>query len=268
MFDIGRNDSLPVEMVEEIDSEHANMLNEFNNKALREPVYKMTVQLARGKFETLDIYLDTNAEELAYEFCREKNLDFNALNYLVSEINKLLGKDEVNISNLNTLKDYNKMKKAAIGNNPNKFNHTESKGTVLSGLDLNNKDLSITSGKHSRIPTEQSGKGIVTTNKSANRSGQSKLVSNLVYNTYKSKPQYDGTLSINKTLETKKSNDINVLQQASQLISQIKEDAGKFENIYKRAYEEEKSRVGSSMNQSRSRSLGHLTTGNRSKYVC
>jgi hypothetical protein len=260
MFDL-RNDSLPVEMeedIEEVGSNDVRMLHEFNNKINTEPVYKMTVELARGKFETLDIYLDSKPEELAYQFCREKNLDFKAMFYLIKEINKLIGKEETSNFGINKLKDYNKMKQATQVNQ-----HTESKHTVLTGLDLNNKDLSISS-KNSRIPTEQSGKGIVTTYKpkTAKKIPGNKLVSNLYYNTYKNK-QTD--TSANKTFESK-SIDANVQQQASLIISKIKEDASKFENMYKRAHDEEKSKMGTSLSQARSKSLGYLTT-NKSKNI-
>ena len=57
---------------------------------IREPVYKLTLELGNGVIETLNIYLDSKPEELAFNFSKQKNLDFTAMNYLLEEIKKLM----------------------------------------------------------------------------------------------------------------------------------------------------------------------------------
>jgi hypothetical protein len=56
----------------------------------REPVYKLTLELANGVIEQLNIYLDSDPEELAFNFSKQKNLDFTAMNYLLEEIKRLM----------------------------------------------------------------------------------------------------------------------------------------------------------------------------------
>jgi hypothetical protein len=56
----------------------------------REPVYKLTLELANGVIDKLDIFIDSNPEELAFNFSKQKNLDFTAMNYLLEEIKKLM----------------------------------------------------------------------------------------------------------------------------------------------------------------------------------
>ena len=54
-----------------------------------EPIYVMTVELEKGKNETIKIYIDSKPDELAYDFCKEHNLDFSSLSYLTSQIKAL-----------------------------------------------------------------------------------------------------------------------------------------------------------------------------------
>ena len=54
-----------------------------------EPIYVMTVELEKGKNETIKIYIDSKPDELAYDFCKEHNLDFSSLAYLTSQIKAL-----------------------------------------------------------------------------------------------------------------------------------------------------------------------------------
>lgn len=56
----------------------------------QEAPYVMTIEIDEGKIEKLNIYFDTNPEQLAYDFCRQRNLDFSALQYLSEEIRSVL----------------------------------------------------------------------------------------------------------------------------------------------------------------------------------
>ena len=54
-----------------------------------EPIYVMTVELEKGKSESIKIYSDSKPDELAYDFCKLHNLDFSSLTYLTTQIKKL-----------------------------------------------------------------------------------------------------------------------------------------------------------------------------------
>lgn len=54
-----------------------------------EPLYVMTVELEKGKSENIKIFRDSNPDELAFEFCKNHNLDFSSLTYLTTQIKKL-----------------------------------------------------------------------------------------------------------------------------------------------------------------------------------
>jgi hypothetical protein len=60
----------------------------------------MTIEIDEGKIEKLKIFFDSKPDEVAYEFCRENNLDFNALKFLTQEIKCVLA---------NGLQEKNKM---------------------------------------------------------------------------------------------------------------------------------------------------------------
>lgn len=64
-----------------------------------DPLYVMTVELEKGKSESIRIYSDSKPEELAYEFCKKNNLDFVSLEYLTNQIKSLF----ITVSNTNHL---------------------------------------------------------------------------------------------------------------------------------------------------------------------
>jgi hypothetical protein len=57
-----------------------------------EPSYIMTIELEKGKSDIIKIYSDSTSEELAFEFCKKNNLNLKAMQFLSSEIGKLLSK--------------------------------------------------------------------------------------------------------------------------------------------------------------------------------
>ena len=64
----------------------------MKNKKIEEPIYVMTVELEKGKNESIKIFPSSKPEELAYEFCKNHNLDFSSLSYLTEEISNLFKK--------------------------------------------------------------------------------------------------------------------------------------------------------------------------------
>lgn len=86
-----------------------NNNNEHNQ--LREPVYIMTLELDKSKSKKIEIYHDSNPLELAFDFCKENNLDFASLNCLTMEIENLLlqfGNKDTAQPSLSPLINYNK----------------------------------------------------------------------------------------------------------------------------------------------------------------
>ena len=57
-----------------------------------EPLYVMTIELDEGKSSNVKIYLDSKPEELAFDFCKENNLDYSSMSYLSSQIKDLMDK--------------------------------------------------------------------------------------------------------------------------------------------------------------------------------
>ena len=62
----------------------------YKKEEKEDPIYVMTVELEKGKSETIKIFQNSKPEFLAYEFCKKHNLDFNSLSYLTNKIKELL----------------------------------------------------------------------------------------------------------------------------------------------------------------------------------
>jgi hypothetical protein len=58
----------------------------------KEPIYIMTIELEKERSDIIQIFNDSSPEDLAFEFCKKNNLNFKAMGYLVSEIDKLVNK--------------------------------------------------------------------------------------------------------------------------------------------------------------------------------
>ena len=49
-------------------------------------IYLLTISLSEGKSVTMKVFLDSKPEEQAFNFCKENNLDYNAMNDLTKQI--------------------------------------------------------------------------------------------------------------------------------------------------------------------------------------
>ena len=72
--------------------ETANNLQQSQGSTQEEPIYIMTLEVDQGRSESIKIYSNSNPYELAFNFCKQYNLEYNALNYLSTEIEKLIVK--------------------------------------------------------------------------------------------------------------------------------------------------------------------------------
>lgn len=105
----------------------------------QDPIFVITLELDEGKPKQIQIYADSKPGELAFEFCKENNLDFESLKNLKAQIENLMNQhmkedligssgernekdniENVNSNNLKALKD-SKQKKS-VENNDNSLN--------------------------------------------------------------------------------------------------------------------------------------------------
>jgi len=70
-----------------------NVNNEISNN-MEIPPFIMTIDIDQGKSEKLKIYFDSNPEELAFDFCKRNNLDYNAMLYLKDEIKTVISNND------------------------------------------------------------------------------------------------------------------------------------------------------------------------------
>ena len=102
-------ENVPMEIIEPNDNKKNNKSNRNNNNEnyspyslnnantnsdskdkSEEPLFIMTVELEKGNAEYINIHLDSHPEELAFDFCKNHNLDISSYSYLANEIKKLL----------------------------------------------------------------------------------------------------------------------------------------------------------------------------------
>jgi hypothetical protein len=98
---------------------------ENSNENNREPIYIMTLELEEGKATNIQIFSDTNPEELAYQLCNDYGLDYQAMEFLQEEITKLM---EMNMNNLDQNPNNNQYQENNCENieDPNQDNNDES----------------------------------------------------------------------------------------------------------------------------------------------
>lgn len=84
---------------ENLEEESHNIYNDDNyltfartDENKKEPIYVMTIELEKGKSDIIQIYPESSADELAFEFAKKYNLNLKAMKFLSEEINKLLEK--------------------------------------------------------------------------------------------------------------------------------------------------------------------------------
>ena len=77
----------------EVDEIEENNLQEANKEEFEEePLYIMTLEVDKGKSETIKIYSHSNPNELAFNFCKQYDQEFSAMSYLSAEIESLIMK--------------------------------------------------------------------------------------------------------------------------------------------------------------------------------
>ena len=64
----------------------------FDNNEDKKPFFLMTLEDNLGKCQQIKIYQNSNPSELAFNFCKENNLDFSSMKYIKSNIKTILKK--------------------------------------------------------------------------------------------------------------------------------------------------------------------------------
>ena len=107
---------------------HVNKIKEINLliSPSRKSQFILKINLDKGKTETINIYQNSNAEEIAYNFCLKNNLDYESVKQLIKKIKQL--KDN------NFLSD-----KENISLSSNIIKSKMSSQSLLENFSLNNK---------------------------------------------------------------------------------------------------------------------------------
>ena len=67
-------------------------LKNKNPKKKQQPFFLMTLEDDLGKCKQIKIYQNSNPSELAFNFCKENNLDFSSMKYIKSNIKSIVKK--------------------------------------------------------------------------------------------------------------------------------------------------------------------------------
>ena len=74
------------------DVDSGNNLTEENRKEEEEPLGILNLEIEKGVIKQIKLYKNSNSEEVAYNFCKENNIDFSHLNQIKNEIDSLMQK--------------------------------------------------------------------------------------------------------------------------------------------------------------------------------
>ena len=93
---------------QELIFQNENKFNKNNNKneifdflkeekeEIEQPFFIMTLEFEKGKYKKIKIFPDSDPTELAFNFCKDNNLDFATMKYINSEIENLVLKFKTN----------------------------------------------------------------------------------------------------------------------------------------------------------------------------
>ena len=112
-----------------------------NNDLQKEPIYIMTLELEKGKPEKLKIFLDSDPLQIATDFCKEHNLDYNGLDYLRKRIENLLNQNNINLvsSKKDNIKQFEK----------SEYNLNINTNNLIKNKKSQSKDYNLSSPKQS-----------------------------------------------------------------------------------------------------------------------
>ena len=128
--------------------------NKKNKNLIKEePIYVMTIELDQGKSGNLPIFLNSNPEELSFNFCKQYNLDYSSMDFLKNQIikfkNEFINND--NIFFTPTIEEVDEESTRQVNNN--KLNKEIKKLNLENNKINNNNNIQINSNNNSKIIT-------------------------------------------------------------------------------------------------------------------
>ena len=135
-----------------------------------QPFYLMTLEDNLGNCQQIKIFKNSNPSELAFNFCKENNLDFTAMKYIKSNIKDVLKKfDETNNSIYNnndqikeeenedecltegTLKSNEKIKKNEIENNTIVPENSKTNTEIIESKEITDEEFFLPKKENNNI---------------------------------------------------------------------------------------------------------------------
>ena len=108
-----------------------------------DPIYVMTVELEKGKSESIKIYANSKPEELAFSFCKKYNLDFSSLSYLSTQIKNLIENlSNGNENNNEPIEEVDEENPSSEGQSKKFISNTNS-ANLSPGFINNKKDIQV-----------------------------------------------------------------------------------------------------------------------------
>ena len=146
---------------------HMNKIKEINLliSPSRRSQFILKINLDKGKTETINIYQNSNAEEIAYNFCLKNNLDYESVKQLIKKIKQL--KDNNFLSdkeNISLSSNIIKSKKSSQSSSEN-FNLNNKKYINKKSVIYNSNNISMNTNINDDIENNRKTKEINTTKK-------------------------------------------------------------------------------------------------------
>ena len=131
-----------------------------NNNLNKDPIYIMTLELEKGKPEKIKIYSDSDPMQIASNFCKEHNLDYNGLDYLRNKIEVLLNQNNINLISKKKEKINNSYKSDNYlkNNNINDYNDRKKYDLTSPKQNAKNKINSFNKGRNFNLNNKLSSK--------------------------------------------------------------------------------------------------------------
>ena len=131
-----------------------------NNNLNKDPIYIMTLELEKGKPEKIKIYSDSDPMQIASNFCKEHNLDYNGLDYLRNKIEALLNQNNINLISKNKEKINNSYKSDNYlkNNNINDYNDRKKYDLTSPKQNTKNKINNFNKGRNFNLNNKLSSK--------------------------------------------------------------------------------------------------------------
>ena len=131
-----------------------------NNNLNKDPIYIMTLELEKGKPEKIKIYSDSDPMQIASNFCKEHNLDYNGLDYLRNKIEALLNQNNINLISKNKEKINNSYKSDNYlkNNNINDYNDRKKYDLTSTKQNTKNKINNFNKGRNFNLNNKLSSK--------------------------------------------------------------------------------------------------------------